>query len=246
MRQLSAKSPLERLPPAYNYVMYRPSPFSDVVGCSARLENGAMASPMTKGSASALMSGDTSERSSKPSPVAFKHNRFIWNRKTLDSTFLSAASSTNGEATVHNGGFHMWDESRPETSFPLTKSPTVNDIPLPRCIVRHLQHPHPLLLSPTSKLSAITSLALNAAASAGGSERSAVGGNAAIVTLPTKVRGFRVDVRGRKGPRSLVQVIKYGKLGLKRFSTDYVDFGKSYYLHKLGITGVKAWVAYER
>ncbi|KAI9096574.1 hypothetical protein DFS34DRAFT_650667 [Phlyctochytrium arcticum] len=60
-----------------------------------------------------------------------------------------------------------------------------------------------------------------------------------------KITGFRMEITGRRGSRSSTQRFAYGRLGTTDMNS-YVDFGKSYFVHKKGVTGVKVWVGYGR
>lgn len=61
-----------------------------------------------------------------------------------------------------------------------------------------------------------------------------------------RVTGFRIEVKGRSGSRSLRRVLSYGSLDSGRVGPfgSMVDFAKSSYVTKRGVTGVKVWIAY--
>jgi hypothetical protein len=59
-----------------------------------------------------------------------------------------------------------------------------------------------------------------------------------------KITGFRIEAKGRKGSRSQTQVVHYGKLGRGDIAKSCVDFGKSFYVHKKGVTGIKVTIGY--
>ncbi|KAJ3020919.1 hypothetical protein HKX48_009523 [Thoreauomyces humboldtii] len=61
-----------------------------------------------------------------------------------------------------------------------------------------------------------------------------------------KITGFRIEVTGRRGTRSATQRFGYGRLGTGNVGGAYVDFAKSLYVHKKGVTGVKVWIGYGR
>ncbi len=59
-----------------------------------------------------------------------------------------------------------------------------------------------------------------------------------------KITGFRIQVTGRRGTRSAKQILSYGKLDTGSTGSSYVDFARSHFVHKKGVTGVKVWVGY--
>jgi hypothetical protein len=92
-----------------------------------------------------------------------------------------------------------------------SNSDFLEDIPLPRSVIRHLETPNPCLL-----------------------EGNALG----------KITGFRIEVKGRKGSRSVRQLVSYGKIGSSDISKTCVDFAKSYFVQKKGASGVKVTIGY--
>ncbi|KAJ3186659.1 hypothetical protein HDU85_007479 [Gaertneriomyces sp. JEL0708] len=61
-----------------------------------------------------------------------------------------------------------------------------------------------------------------------------------------KITGFRIEVTGRRGTRSSTQRLAYGRLGTGDIGGSTVDFARSLYVHKKGVTGVKVWIGYGR
>ncbi len=61
-----------------------------------------------------------------------------------------------------------------------------------------------------------------------------------------KITGFRIQVTGRRGTRSSKQIFSYGKLDTGSPGSSYVDFARSQYVLKKGVTGVKVWVGYSQ
>ena len=62
-----------------------------------------------------------------------------------------------------------------------------------------------------------------------------------------KVIGFRIEVKGRVGSRSMRRAVNYGVLDSGKIGPltgTMVDFGKSSYVTKRGESGVKVWIAY--
>ena len=62
-----------------------------------------------------------------------------------------------------------------------------------------------------------------------------------------KVQGIRIQIKGRRGPRSVKQVLQYGVLSFSKHSgvtTGKVDYGQSVYVGKNGSTGVKVYISY--
>jgi hypothetical protein len=62
-----------------------------------------------------------------------------------------------------------------------------------------------------------------------------------------KIVGFRIEVKGRVGSRSMRRAVNYGSLDVGKIGPmtgTYVDFGRSNYVTKRGVTGVKVWIAY--
>ena len=62
-----------------------------------------------------------------------------------------------------------------------------------------------------------------------------------------KVVGFRIEVKGRTGSRSARRCLAYGSLASGKVGMfgSFVDFGKSSYVTKRGVSGVKVWVQYK-
>ncbi len=60
----------------------------------------------------------------------------------------------------------------------------------------------------------------------------------------SKVLGFRIQAKGRRGARSSKQVVEYGKLSFGNVNSK-IDFGQSSFTTKRGSTGVKVYVCYE-
>ena len=60
-----------------------------------------------------------------------------------------------------------------------------------------------------------------------------------------KIMGFRIQVKGRKGSRSVKQIVSYGKLDSNNSGKSFVDFGRSVYVHKRGSTGIKVTIGYQ-
>ncbi|KAJ3055012.1 hypothetical protein HK097_000091 [Rhizophlyctis rosea] len=61
-----------------------------------------------------------------------------------------------------------------------------------------------------------------------------------------KILGFRLEVKGRRGSRSMRQTYSYGKLGVGDIAGTELDFARSVFVNKKGASGVKVWVAYGR
>ncbi|TPX33035.1 hypothetical protein SmJEL517_g03972 [Synchytrium microbalum] len=59
-----------------------------------------------------------------------------------------------------------------------------------------------------------------------------------------KVVGYRIQVSGRKTTRTVTDTVRYGRLSTGQQGTSYVDFGKTSYVTRRGVTGVKVWIAY--
>ena len=62
-----------------------------------------------------------------------------------------------------------------------------------------------------------------------------------------KVVGFRIEVKGRVGSRSMRRSVNYGVLDSGKIGPltgTLVDFGKSSFVTKRGESGVKVWIAY--
>ena len=62
-----------------------------------------------------------------------------------------------------------------------------------------------------------------------------------------KIIGFRIEVKGRVGSRSMRRSVNYGVLDSGKIGPltgTLVDFGKSSYVTKRGESGVKVWIAY--
>jgi hypothetical protein len=61
-----------------------------------------------------------------------------------------------------------------------------------------------------------------------------------------KIAGYRIEVNGRRGSRSVKSVVSYGKLDSKDLVGSGVDFARSHFVTKRGSTGVKVWIAYAK
>ncbi|KAI9209557.1 uncharacterized protein BJ171DRAFT_453703 [Polychytrium aggregatum] len=61
-----------------------------------------------------------------------------------------------------------------------------------------------------------------------------------------KITGFRIQVKGRRGTRSVTNLVHYGSLGAGDIHNAYTDFGRSLFITKRGVTGVKVWVGYAK
>jgi hypothetical protein len=59
-----------------------------------------------------------------------------------------------------------------------------------------------------------------------------------------KIAGYRIEVNGRRGSRSVKSVVSYGRLASKDLVGSGVDFARSHFVTKRGSTGVKVWIAY--
>jgi hypothetical protein len=60
--------------------------------------------------------------------------------------------------------------------------------------------------------------------------------------------GFRIEVKGRTGSRSMRRSIHYGSLNISKIGVNgyHVDFARHNYTTKRGATGVKVWIAYQK
>ncbi|KAJ3270826.1 hypothetical protein HDV01_007375 [Terramyces sp. JEL0728] len=62
-----------------------------------------------------------------------------------------------------------------------------------------------------------------------------------------RIQGFCIQVKGRNGARSMKREYRYGSIdagNIAKLGGTMVDFGKSSFTTKRGVTGVKVWVAY--
>ncbi|KAJ3319317.1 hypothetical protein HDV06_006425 [Boothiomyces sp. JEL0866] len=62
-----------------------------------------------------------------------------------------------------------------------------------------------------------------------------------------RIQGFCIQVKGRNGARSMKREYRYGSIdagNVAKLGGTMVDFGKSSFTTKRGVTGVKVWVAY--
>ena len=59
-----------------------------------------------------------------------------------------------------------------------------------------------------------------------------------------KITGFRLQVSGRKTTRTQSETVRYGRLATGQQGQSYVDFGRSSYVTRRGVTGVKVWISY--
>ena len=60
------------------------------------------------------------------------------------------------------------------------------------------------------------------------------------------VMGMRFIFSARVGGKSGKITLGRGKIGAKSFDLSNVDYGKSFYVEKLGVSGLKAWVSYRK
>ena len=103
--------------------------------------------------------------------------------------------------------------------------PSLNNIPLPKVIMRHVIKPHTSLLPPDSPLSPLNQLS-------------------SFSLQSPKITGLRIELRGRRGTRSAKQYYAVGRLDTSDVGSAFVDFGKAMYTHSKGTSGVKVWVGY--
>lgn len=62
----------------------------------------------------------------------------------------------------------------------------------------------------------------------------------------TKIRGWRVEVKGRSGLRTQRKRFNSGRLGIQDYPNTKVDFARGIFVSaKYGASGVKSWVMYE-
>lgn len=59
-----------------------------------------------------------------------------------------------------------------------------------------------------------------------------------------RILGFRIEVKGRRGSRSMKSGLSYGRLDRSAAGSSHVDFAKSFFVSKRGISGVKVWINY--
>ncbi|TPX44212.1 hypothetical protein SeMB42_g04413 [Synchytrium endobioticum] len=66
----------------------------------------------------------------------------------------------------------------------------------------------------------------------------------ANVSALGKIVGFRIQVSGRKTTRTATDTVRYGRLATGQQGQSHVDFGRSSYVTRRGVTGVKVWISY--
>ncbi len=61
-----------------------------------------------------------------------------------------------------------------------------------------------------------------------------------------KLIGFRIQTSARIGGKSGSVQMSRGRIGSKSFDLANPDYGKSIYVEKLGVSGIKVWTSYQR